>query len=140
MDKALIDNYISTDYMIDDELGLWLININQHDRALSRYLHMQAKPTAAFITAYNPMSKPTSEKVNKRAHQQLQHQLTKQGFKFLHGYGQSQDNKWPAEQSVLVLAIDKSQANEIAKQYNQAAYVWIDDTGLPSLVLKDDYC
>ena len=139
MDKTLIENYLNTDYMIDDELGLWLINIDQQDRTLSRYLHRQAKPTAAFITAYNPMSKSTCEKINKRAHQQLQKQLTTQGFKFLQGYGQSQDNKWPAEPSVLVLAIDKSQANEIAKQYKQAAYVWLDETGLPSLVLKDEF-
>ncbi|WOH38010.1 DUF3293 domain-containing protein [Thalassotalea fonticola] len=139
MDKNLQQAYLNTDYIIDDELGFWQINIGDTDRPLSRYLNTFENPTAAFITAYNPMSKRLKEGQNKQRLQQLQQAVGKLGLASCKGYGLSQQNDWPQEHSLLITNITKQQASQLAKDFQQAAYVWINEHGLVSLVGQQDY-
>ncbi|WNC70069.1 DUF3293 domain-containing protein [Thalassotalea nanhaiensis] len=139
MDHNLRQAYINTDYIIDDELGFWQINIGDTDRPLSRYLNTFENPTAAFITAYNPKSKRLKEGQNQQRQQQLHQAVSKLGLASCKGYGLSQQNDWPKEHSLLITNITKQQASQLAKDFQQAAFVWIDDKGLVSLVTQQDY-
>jgi hypothetical protein len=139
MDNELINAYLTTDYIIDDTLGMWMINIDQMDKPLSSYLHKFKQPTAAFITAFNPMSKRCKENQNKQQQAKLVKQLQQNSVTFLTGFAIDQDGAWPQEDSVLIVNINKQQASKIAKQFNQAAYVWIDETGMPLLVTHQEY-
>ncbi|MDG1731550.1 MAG: DUF3293 domain-containing protein [Thalassotalea sp.] len=134
MDKNLQQAYLNTDYIIDDELGFWQINIGDTDRTLSRYLHTFDLPTAAFITADNPMSKRLSESENKKRHQQLISAVKKLNLTCHQGYGAGPKGDWPKEASLLITNISKQQATSLAKQFKQMAYVWLDDKGLVSLI------
>lgn len=139
MDNNLREAYLNTDYIIDDELGFWQINIGDTDRPLSRYLNTFKNPTAAFITAHNPMSKKLKEGQNKQRQQQLQQAVSKLGLSSCKGYGLSQHNDWPKEHSLLITNVTKQQASQLAKDFQQAAFVWIDEKGLVSLVSQQDY-
>ena len=139
LSKQLLTAYLETDYIIDDSIGLWQININDTDRSLSKYLHTFDKPCAAFITAHNPMSKRLSEKENKKRHQQLLSLLKQQGVNALNGYGIGATGDWPKEDSVFLTNVDQAQASQIAKKFNQAAYVWVNEKGEVTLITYDKY-
>ncbi|TRX56675.1 DUF3293 domain-containing protein [Thalassomonas sp. M1454] len=134
MDKNLQQAYLNSDYIIDDELGFWQINIGDTDRTLSRYLHTFDVPTAAFITAENPKSKRLSDKENKKRGQQLLSQVQKLKLTCHQGYSIGAKADWPKENSLLITNITKQQANSLAQQFNQNAYVWLDETGAVKLI------
>lgn len=134
MDKNLQQAYLNTDYIIDDELGFWQINIGDTDRTLSRYLHTFDVPTAAFITADNPMNKRLSESENKKRYQQLVSAVKKLNLICHQGYGASSNDYSSKEASLLITNITKQQADQLAKQFKQMAYVWLNDKGLVTLV------
>jgi len=50
---------------------------------------------------------------------------------YLVGYGER--GEW-REYSYLILGIDRQDASELALQFEQNAYVWLDDAGVPALV------
>ncbi|WP_371185766.1 DUF3293 domain-containing protein [Thalassotalea maritima] len=133
MDDALVQAYLNTDYVIDDDIGIWVINIGNIEKTLSRYLHRQAQPTAAFISAANPMSKLLSDKENAQRHQALQQAVESLGVPFMQGYGAAQQGDWPVEKSLFICNLSEQQAEQLARQFQQAAYVWVDDSGLVSL-------
>ncbi|MDN3652692.1 DUF3293 domain-containing protein [Thalassotalea ponticola] len=139
MDNQLLNAYLQTDYIIDDEIGLWVMNIGQKEPTLSRYLHRFDQPTAAFLTAYNPMSKRLTEAQNEQRHKQLIASLNKQNMKYLTGYGAGKDDSWPAEKSVFILNITKQQADQLALEFEQAAYVWVDEAANVRLISQQQY-
>ncbi len=134
MNKDLQQAYRNCDYFIDDEIGFWQINIGDCDRTLSRYLHSFTLPTAAFISVYNPMAKPVkSSQINQR-HQQLIKTLTKHNLSFCQGFmlnPQQGDSKQP---SVFITNINKQQLTKLAAEFQQNAFVWVDEEGSVSVV------
>ncbi len=139
MDKKLLNAYMQTDYIIDDDIGIWLINIGQTERTLSRYLHRFKQPTAAFITAYNPHSKVVSKQQNELRHKALVAELNAKQLDFLNGYGAGRDESWSAEKSVFITNITQQQANQLAAKFEQQAYVWLDEQGQVSLITNEHY-
>lgn len=50
------------------------------------------------------------------------------------GAGQGRAGDWAPEPSLMVLGIDRAQAEKLGRRYGQYAIVWVDATGMPSLV------
>ena len=46
-------------------------------------------------------------------------------------------NNWPGEPSVLILDMGHEAAKALAGQYEQLAFVWADQTAVPTLMLPD---
>lgn len=81
----------------------------------------------AFITAYNPWSEPLSEEVNQKRHQELIGACEKKGWKFREGEGVDKDGVWPAEKSLLVWGFEFAQAYELAGEFGQLTFLWIEE-------------
>jgi hypothetical protein len=92
---------------------------------------------AAFITAWNPFAQQLSDTENKARQQTLKGNLTERGLAFIDGIGQHPGNGWPGEPSVLILDMGREAAKALAGQYEQLAFVWADQTAVPTLMLPD---
>lgn len=92
---------------------------------------------AAFITAWNPFAQQLSDTENETRQQALKACLTHRGPAFIEGIGQHPGNGCPVEPSVLILDLGREAAKALAGQYEQLAFVWADQTGLPTLMQPD---
>lgn len=124
MDDHLLRAYRDTDYRVDVDAG-FSIRIGTRCAALDVILSAHGMSEAAFLTAWNPYSKATSEIDNAAAQAHLAAHLTAAGYEFLQGEGVGQGGDWPPEPSLLILGISRQAATEISKSYGQNAYVYV---------------
>ncbi len=101
--------------------------IEMHDRHQVRY--------SAFLTAWNPFSRLIDQATNSAMQQDLTETLARRELVGISGLGQHPSNQWPAEESLLILGIDLEVAKILAKQYEQNAFVWNSEDGIPQLIL-----
>jgi hypothetical protein len=78
----------------------------------------------AYITAYNPASKPLDETENARRQDLLEEEILLAGYTVYRGAGIPDTDSWTPERSVLVLGIEQNSAVILAKKYGQAAIVF----------------
>ena len=99
----LIAAYSATTYWVVDgerEVGL---RIDTPAPELTDLYDRCRVATAAFITAYNPFSRPTSLETNKRAQAALRADLLTMSRAVIDGRGGGDDREWPSEPSVSAL-------------------------------------
>ena len=92
---------------------------------------------AAYLTAWNPRSEPTTIARNEAAQRALEAEVAARGWRFLYGEGAGCDGGWALEPSLLVLAIPFDAACGLGRKYGQNAIVCArsDDGAVPQLVL-----
>ena len=90
--------------------------------------------SAAFITAWNPLSQNLHPKENQARQDELKVNLNRRGLICIDGIGKHPSNNWPGEASVLVLGLDLEAAKSLAWRYKQHAFVWAAGDGLPELI------
>lgn len=90
--------------------------------------------TLAILTAYNPDAQKADEKANQKAQEALQARLQGRGHSFLLGENYDPNGKGPAEPTCVVPGLDIEDANELAKQFRQLAFVVADARAVPELV------
>jgi hypothetical protein len=130
----LIAAYRSTDYQADASPTVTL-RIDLHDPDVDALLVGRGVETAAFLTAFNPLSEPTGNAANARAQGCLVHDLATLGIAHIAGRGIGHDGTWPPEPSVLALGISRISAEELARRYHQNAFLWVQRGTAPELVL-----
>jgi len=110
-------------------------------------LHPCPARTWAFITAWNPGSKPTDDATNRRRQAELEAEVKQGGYAFYRGagipddlierssgssfhvprssFGQAEPAApgWKAEDSILIVGLDRDDAIAIGKKYGQAGIV-----------------
>ncbi|MFT7218658.1 MAG: hypothetical protein ACI8Z1_000269 [Candidatus Azotimanducaceae bacterium] len=128
--QALLNQYMDTDYVISDDPPLLLRVGDQNDDARILMASMGVS-TAAFITAWNPGSTPLGDDENDMRQAELLDEIEKRRLNYLVGYGERTD--W-REYSYLILGIAQSDASELAGRFDQNAYLWVGEDGLPELV------
>lgn len=130
--------YLATDYRFEADTQSFTLRIGEQHPYVCDLLKMHNVKGAAFITAYNPFSLVVSDEKNTLAMGELRRELEYDkniGTYFIfEGAGQDCKGDWPPEQSLMVLGISRSRAEELGRQYGQNAIVWVDGTGTPSLV------
>ena len=87
--------------------------------------------SAAFITAYNPFSRPTTEHENTVP----QAEIESLNLGIYPGQGEDPTGQWAAEASALAMGIGFEQANMLGVKYQQNAIVWIGRDAKPQLRL-----
>lgn len=133
LDPELLAAYLETDYFISDDPPL-LMKIGEQNGDLQILLASFSVDQAAFITAWNPRSQKLSNDENDDRQSALLSEIEQLRHNYLVAYGERVD--W-REYSYLVLGISKQNASDLAQQFEQNAYVWIDDRGIPELVTLD---
>ncbi|MDZ7668260.1 MAG: DUF3293 domain-containing protein [Gammaproteobacteria bacterium] len=108
--------------------------VDEHSPALQELLRSYASDSAAFLTAHNPGSRLMSQMHNCNAQAALEAQARGMGATALPGVALDPQGAWPAEDSLLLVNIDREAACNLGRRFGQNALVWIDQTGLPELV------
>lgn len=91
--------------------------------------------TAAYLTAWNPLSEEASREANESAQAVLAQKLALGGFATWNGLGIDPSGDWPGEDSIFVPGIDLATAKSLGREFQQNAIVWIGLDAVPQLVL-----
>jgi hypothetical protein len=135
---ALFEAYRRTRYLIDGDGARIVMRIGEPSADLDRLLERAGATTAAFITAYNPFSRPTAEAINLVANRRLGHDLRDCCGAVLPGKGEGDDGPWPPEPSFLAIGISREMAENLGRKYQQYAIVWAERGHVPVLAILFD--
>ncbi len=130
----LFEAYLKTDYIVRDETINLTLRIDEKNSDLEDLLVKNESNSAAFLTAYNPFSQLLSRAENEKRQEELVSLLKEKGCKFLYGCGESQTDDWAPEPSVLILGIDCQTALELARRFEQNAFLFIEKGSAPKLI------
>jgi hypothetical protein len=130
VDPVLRAAYRDTDYVAMLPGGDTVIRIGQPAPAVDAWLEREGKRTALVISACNPMSRPLSAEENATRHAALMAKAIEEGWSFVEAVGRSPDGAW-SEASLLIADLGVTEANLLARRFEQAGYVWI-ESGKPA--------
>lgn len=134
LDPELIRAYNSTIFHVNND-PTFVLKVDKKSDVLNSLLIKNDKKSAAFITAFNPLSVSLSEAENQSRNLMLKSDLEQLQLEFIDGFGQDPDGIWPSEASFLVLGIDLDVASNLGNKYEQNAILWSDHTAIPTLIL-----
>jgi hypothetical protein len=121
--EKLVGAYLDTEYRVFTEKGNITVTAGGRFHELIGLHDSFNVVSSAFITAYNPFSQPTEEKVNLINQERLIAEVSS-CWEFLLGEGADPSGKWPAEPSILVLGIKLEEALSIGRRYQQHAILF----------------
>jgi hypothetical protein len=127
--------YLNTDYKVFLDDGK-TVNLEIGKKPSVLLKHMTTLKCWAFITAWNPYPEVLSVEINRKRNAELEHILKENNYEFTRGIGVAKDESWQ-EESLLVLNITKDKAHEIAKKFNQLAFVYGEINGVAKLLFTD---
>lgn len=90
---------------------------------------------AAVLTAWNPRSQSLSLVKNKTRNIELNRKLKE--YVVFDAVGQGADLEWLAEESCFIVGISKEEVEILAIEYEQYAYVWLEEGKEASLIFTD---
>lgn len=129
-DKNLLCAYKKTRYHVSD-LALD-IKVGQIPPIPDHLFANSGLHTWAFVTAWNPWSRPLDSTQNQQRHLSLTKAC--ESFTTFDAWGIPSDDNWEPEQSLLIVGISKQQALELGKRFGQHAIVF-GDKGQPATLL-----
>jgi putative PIN family toxin of toxin-antitoxin system len=109
-----------------------VLRIGEPSAELDALLETEAAATAAFLTAANPRGEQRSHAANEAAMQTLRASLS---WPFREGEGRDPQDRWPAEPSVLVIGIPRTEAEALGRKFDQNAIVFVEKGGAAELIL-----
>ena len=132
-----IDVYLGTEYVVHASRAspTFTLRAGQRSRDLSALLLRYRATAAAFLTAWNPQSLPLEQDLNRLRQSDLAGLLEAAGLAHLSGIGRDPSGQWPGEESFLVMGIERSMADGLARRFGQNAYLWCKADGWAELVL-----
>ena len=133
----LFEAYRLTDFIVQSQPSI-TFKIGQESRELKKVFEDANVSCAAFITAWNPYSRPTAQEDNIKNQNLLIERINKAGLRFIDGVGQDPSGQWPGEPSLLVLGMPRHEAIRLGAEFGQNAIVWIGGSGVPELVSCSD--
>lgn len=136
IEDELFKSYLGTEYVVKNAAVNMIIRIGEKNSDLDNLFSNTGECTAAFLTAYNPYSKPLSLEENKGRQAELLVLLEKENYKIFRGYGKGKDESWQSEPSFLVLGIDYQRALALARRFEQNAFVYLEKGKAPELIIS----
>ena len=130
----LIAAYRATNYRVFGQEP-FVLNIGQPSKPLQKLYDKHGCRSAAFITASNPFSQPTTDAGNTRLQALLETELLGISTALLAGMGEDPSGQWPGEKSTLALGLSLTDAKSIGIYFRQNAFVWIDRDANPELLV-----
>ena len=130
----LIAAYRATNYRVLGE-NPFVLKIGQPSAPLKRLYDEHGCWSAAFLTAWNPFSRPTANDENSRLQALLEIELSDVSTALIPGIGEDSSGRWPGEDSTLALGLSLSDAKFFGIRFKQNALVWIDGDANPELLI-----
>ncbi len=122
IDQQLLKAYLNADYcIVKPSLKL---KVGEISSELDVFLMDNNAFYWAFITAWNPHTQILKEEENEKRHLDLMQTLFEGRYTFCEGYGESQDDRWPYEKSLMILDITKSDAMRLGRRFGQNAILY----------------
>ena len=121
---ALRTAYENTDFYIFAP-KVFFIRPNETCLAADELLKDFQCDTGTVLTAYNPMSVSTDDALNIAAQERLKSVIDNLGFNYIAAEGRGRDTDWPPEPSIFVIGLPIILANQLACEFEQAAFVEI---------------
>jgi hypothetical protein len=108
-------------------------SIGQRSIPLDQLLTEYQQSTACFITACNPWGKDHGNDMNHAKMAELEKDIIKTELPYLHAYGSNSEGTWK-EESFLIIGIDKQDAGQLGRKYEQNAIIWVVKEQVPELI------
>ena len=124
MHPTLLDAYRRTAFVANTPSGRLSLRIGQRSSTLDDLLTEQGVTTWAYVTAFNPGSIVLTHEENVARQRELECAVASRGFTAYSGEGVGDDGRWPAESSLLVLGIGRSDAVQLGRRFGQFAIVY----------------
>jgi hypothetical protein len=137
VDAALIAAYRATLYCVNGASPPFLLRLDVPNADLAEFHAANSVQCSAFLTAWNPGSRPTPDEVNQSSQARLKAQLAEDGFRIVDGLGVDPTGQWAGEESVLVLGIDLQTACAVGRAFKQHGVVWSGADAVPHLVMLE---
>ena len=119
---------------VEDAISLKVGSVNHE---LASLMSSHGVSTAAILTAYNPYSEILSVEKNEEAQSLLREKLSSRSKTCINAMGTDAKGEWEPEPSILSLGISLQNAEILADEYGQNAFIWINNTdGFVSLRLR----
>ena len=115
--------YRNTTFRVEAPNGHLDIRIGDKHPRIDSVLSEHNATEWAYITAWNPGSRPTSTEQNALAQEKLIKIVQDRGFRFYLGDGIPDQEGWAPERSVWIAGISREEAVEIGRQFGQNAIV-----------------
>lgn len=130
----LVSVYLNTDFRVLEPREFTL-RIGVASKELNAVYMDLGVSSAAFLTAWNPLSQARSREANDNAQAALIRELALEGYVTWQGLGIDPSSSWPGEESVFVPGIDLEWARTTGVEFKQNAIVWAGSGAVPELVL-----
>lgn len=111
------------------------LRIGRHSAPLQALQHRHGVDCSAYLTAFNPFSRPLTAAQNAARHAALLRVLQRQHLIWLPGVGRHPAGTWPGERSVLVLGLTQDAAALLGLAWQQNTIVCSGADAMPHLVL-----
>jgi hypothetical protein len=131
----LLAAYRATLYLVDLPFARLQLKVDAPSEPLRQWLQSQHHYCAALLTAHNPASQPRDAATNQVAQLGLHAVLRERGLEFYLGNNVDPQQRWPAEQSVLIADLSLPRAHKLAAHFGQFAFLWCDASAVPKLHL-----
>jgi len=133
----LIAAYRATHYCVNGATPPFLLRVDSANADLLAFHMAHGVRCSAFLTAWNPGSRPTPDEVNQAAQRRLTSGLQARGYRIVDGLGVDPTGQWGGEESVLVLGIELESACQVGREYCQHGIVWSGADAVPRLILLE---
>ena len=130
----LMAAYAATDFAADTTVGTVVLKVGVENAKLHECYEAFDRQCAAFITGWNPGSRMQASDWNDQAHAKLIARINAGGYRFFEGEGRDPNGVWTPERSLLIFGIERHVAEEIGREFGQAAIVVVGQDGVPILV------
>ena len=132
---ALIEAYRKAIYRIEVGEQPFDLRVDQLSSGLSALMQQREVHCCGLVTASNPRGQVRDEADNARRHHHLLRCVDALGYAHLTAWGLDPDERWPDEQSLLILGIPRPAACELAAEFEQNALLWMTGEAIPRLIL-----
>ena len=133
--EKLEQSYLDTIYSV-------FINNEKYDLHIGQTIPAEIEQilenkSAVILTAWNPRSQVFLIEDNMLRNLDLLRSLSNMDYLIYEALGQGVDPSWPAEMSFLIIGITQKEAENMAIEHEQYAYVWLEKGKSISLEFSD---
>jgi len=121
----LVRAYREAIYTVNEGDDAITLKVGEVSPALAALMKLHEVQTAAIITAYNPYSEIQLSAENERMQVALVAALKPKSIACFDAIGSDLEGNWDPESSTLALGINLVDAQHLADQFGQNAFIWI---------------